>query len=390
MFVPTLLGVDLTAYSVATSIFECFGLKSYAFGRYRCGISYYSGLLDTYENPRLLETDVAKTLLLSFAKEQKNPCLLVPTTDWYVDLALRLAPYLPPTFMVAAPQREQFYGLSRKEGFYSALDSFGISHPQTELFTVGECITVKDFPVIIKPSCSFDMIKRPFAGQKKIYIVEGPEELERVLALLLLYHKGMRYLIQPYLKARRSFVLTVFSQKEFGVRCASLAEVALEEIGDSARGNYCALLVRDLTDTAGRLIDFCNQIGYEGIANFDIIETEMGEFVLDMNMRVGRSVDYLRGAGFRVADFLLKSQNRSYPYPMKFSYVPVFWRSVSDKEILRNCPERLKGEIRDRIRRGFATSPYDTGMRRIPLREKSYHLIHLLRASRATSLAYRK
>ena len=40
--VPVILGQDLGAYSVAKAFYEAFGVKSYAFGRYRCGISDFS------------------------------------------------------------------------------------------------------------------------------------------------------------------------------------------------------------------------------------------------------------------------------------------------------------------------------------------------------------
>ncbi len=390
MFVPTLLGVDLASYSVATSMFECFGLKSYAFGRYRCGISFYSDLIKCESHPKLLESEVARKILLSFAEKQKKPCLLIPTTDWYVDLALRLRSDLSPTFMMATPEPTLFYEFSRKEKFYQALDAYGLAHPKTTVFTVGDYISCDEFPVIIKPSCSFDMTERAFDGQKKVYVIENSEEFHKTLALLLTHHKGLTYLLQPYLKAKQSFVLTVLAQKEFGVRSAAFAEVALEEIGDSARGNYCALLVREMNEVARKLIAFCEGIGYDGIVNFDIIRTEEGDFVLDMNMRVGRSVDYLRGAGFRVADFLLKSQNRYTPYPKQFASVPIYWRTVRDRQVLKLCQDGLKEEIKEKIRCGFSSSPYDIHARFSSPREKIYQTIHLARATKATALSYKK
>ena len=192
------------------------------------------------------------------------------------------------------------------------------------------------------------------------------------------------------MKAERSYVLTVMSQRNFGVRAAVLAEVAVEEIGDTSRGNYCALLVRELNETARRLIAFCDSIGYEGIVNFDIIRTKFGDMVLDMNMRVGRSVDYLRGAGHRVGDFLYKSQNRYNPYPERFACAKVLWRSVRDRELLKLSPPRLRGEIREKLRCGFACSPYDRGVRRHSPMEWLYQSVHLARATRATALAYKR
>ena len=390
MLVPTLLGVDLASYSVATSMYECFGLKSHAFGRYRCGISYFCDLIHTHHHPDLLRPEVARELLLSFAARQDKPCLLIPTTDWYVDLALKLRAELSEAFMLALPEPSHFYELAHKENLYLALDTYGIAHPKTKVFRVGESVEWSTFPAIVKPSCSYEAERCHFAGQRKVYIVENREGLDSVLALLLLYHRGLSYLLQPYMKAERSYVLTVLSQRNFGVRAAVLAEVAVEEIGDTSRGNYCALLVRELNETARRLIAFCDSIGYEGIVNFDIIRTEFGDMVLDMNMRVGRSVDYLRGAGHRVGDFLYKSQNRYNPYPERFACAKVLWRSVRDRELLKLSPPRLRGEIREKLRCGFVCSPYDRGVRRHSPVEWLYQSVHLARATRATALAYKR
>ena len=390
MFVPTLLGVDLASYSVATSMYECFGLKSYAFGRHRCGISYYSDLIRCEHDENLLSADVAKNVLLDFAKKQKHPCLLIPTTDWYVDLALRLYQDLSKSFMIAVPDRDIFYEFSRKERFYSALDTYGIAHPETKTFVVGEYISADSYPVIIKPSCSHEMALSHFEGQKKVYIAEDEEAFRGVLALLLRHQKGKRYLIQPYMSAKQSFVLTILAQREHGVRGAALAEVVLEEIGDTSRGNYAALLLRSLDDTARKLIAFCDAIGYDGIVNFDIIRTNEGDFVLDMNMRVGRSIDHLRGAGFKVADFLFKSQNRYHPYPEKFVSVPVYWRTIRDRKVLELCPSHLREEIKEKIRHGFATSPYTPFARHPSPLERIYHTVHMVRATKTTARTYRR
>lgn len=390
MFIPTLLGVDLATYSVATSMYECFGLKSYAFGRHRCGISYFSDLIRCEHDENLLVEEVAKDILLRFAKRQKQPCLLIPTTDWYVDLVLRLYDDLAPAFMIAVPDRDIFYEFSKKERFYSALDTYGIAHPKTKTFIVGEYISSDTYPVIIKPSCSHEVASSHFEGQKKVYIAENEESFRAILALLLRHQKGKRYLIQPYLKTKQSFVLTIFAQKNHGVRGAALAEVALEEIGDTSRGNYSALLLRPIDDMARKLITFCDAIGYDGIVNFDIIRTDEGDFVLDMNMRVGRSVDHLRGAGFKVADFLFKSQNRSLPYPEKYISVPVYWRTIADKKVLELCPSHLKEEIKEKIRHGFATSPYTPYARHPSPIERMYHTIHMARATKATARAYKR
>ncbi len=390
MFIPTLLGVDLASYSLATSMHECFGIKSHAFGRYRCGVSFYSSIMKTHTHENLLDEGVAKDVLISFAKMQTKPCILIPTTDWYVDLAVRLRESLSPYYKIAIPEPSLFFDLSNKESFYRILDTYGINHPETLAFFIGEKPLWNTFPCVLKPASSIEAQRRAFSGQKKVYVINNAEELATTLGTLTFHQKGMRYLLQPYLLAERSYVLTVFSQKNFGCRVASLAEVAVEEVGDSARGNYSALLVRELNETARQIISFCDAIGYEGVANFDIIRHKNEDYILEMNLRVGRSSDYLRAAGHSVADFLFKSQNCASAYPEKFLSVPIYWRCIYDREVLLLAREDLRDEIKEKLKCGFSSSPYDYRAHFFHPLEWLYRNVHMHRASRATALAYRK
>ena len=383
MFIPTLLGLDLSALSVATSVHECFGVRSHAFGRYRCGVSFYSPIIKTHEVEDLLDPESARKALVAFAKKQKKPCFLIPTTDWYLDLAVGLKSELSPYYAMLIPDKDLYRQISDKESFYALLDVFRIPHPKTLPFCIGELPAWESFPCVLKPSSSVEAQKRSFRGQKKIYVIESREHLHRVLVKLCIHQKGMRYLLQPYINAEKSFVLSVFCQQNFGTRRACLAQVAVEERGDSSRGNYSALLVRELDDISRRLIAFCDSIGYEGIANFDIIHSEGEDFVLEMNPRMGRSSDYLRGAGHSVADFLFKCQNRTIAYPQSFESVPILWRCIRDKEVLALCKEELKGEIREKIKSGFAFSPFDYGKRFAHPIQSVYRFVHLKRRSRA-------
>lgn len=383
MFVPTLLGLDLAALSVATSMHECFRIKSHAFGRYRCGISYYSSIMKTYTEPNLLEPHVACEVLVDFAKKQNKPCLLVPTSDWYLDLAVRLRGELAPYYRLVLPEKKLYRQISDKESFYSLLDSYGIKHPKTYPFLIGAKPEWDEFPCVLKPSSSVEAQKRAFASQKKVYIIKNREELSRTLDELRLYQSGMRYLLQPYIDAEKSYVLSVFCQERFGTRRAALAEVVVEEHGASSRGNYSALLVRDLNEISRKLIAFCDSIGYEGIANFDIISREGTDYVLEMNPRMGRSSDYLRGAGHSVADFLFKSQNRSIPYPEGFASVPIYWRCIRDKEVLALADESLCGEIRRKLKMNFSFSPFSYGRTVWHPLQSLYRMVHLARRGRA-------
>ena len=383
MFVPTLLGVDLSALSVATSVHECFGIKSHAFGRYRCGISFFSTLIKTHVHDRLLEPRVAREVLIAFAKKQKKPCLLIPTNDWYLDLAIRLRRDLEPYYRLSVPNRDLYRQIAFKEQFYALLDDFRILHPPTVAFSIGEDPDWDVFPCVLKPSSSVEAQKRSFLGQKKVYVIVDRVELRQTINNIRSHQKGMRYLLQPYIEADKSFVLSVFCQENFGTRRACLAEVAAEERGDSSRGNYSALLVRELNDISRRLIAFCDGIGYEGIANFDIIRHGKIDYVLEMNPRMGRSSDYLRGAGHSLSDFLFKSQNRSTPYPENFSSVPIYWRCVRDKTVLAIAREEQREEIREKIKMNFAFSPFAYAERKIRPIESLYRFVHLERRGRA-------
>ena len=70
--IPVLLGADLNAYGIARAFHEAFGVKSYAFGKYKLGTTAMSSIIKFTVVKDLSDDNKTVTLLTDFAKKQKN------------------------------------------------------------------------------------------------------------------------------------------------------------------------------------------------------------------------------------------------------------------------------------------------------------------------------
>ena len=157
----------------------------------------------------------------------------------------------------------------------------------------------------------------------------------------------------------KSTVLTVYSDKEGSVKAAVRGSVLLEEKGDTARGNYSAIVTRALTDTDVGIIRMLEGIKYTGISNFDILESDGREYCLELNPRQGRSFDYTRAAGINLANMLMDEFDGREIAP-HFLYSDGYWREAGQKTVEENATDRdLLEYARYLEAEGRAISAYD-------------------------------
>ena len=380
-----LLGQDLNAYGVAISLHETYGIRPLALGRYRTGICATSNIVKTEVVPALCSEGAALSALRTLsARFRGERPLLVPCTDAYLSLVVKHREELAPLYRTVVADRALYETLSEKYKLYHLLDRFGIPYPETQLFEAGEPITV-GAPWVLKPADSVAYYAHPFPNMEKVYFPSTRQQADAVCRRIREAGYRGRILLQSYIRRERAYVLTVMADRASGVRVASLAEVALEERAPNARGNYCALLVRPLNDIATRLIDMCEELGYHGIANFDLLERDGRIYCLEMNLRQGRSSDYLRGAGHSMAAFLHET-SLGREYPRTCASTPIYWHAVPHAAVMRLTSPTLARECDERMREGFAFSPfrYAADYRFAPLR-RLYVAVHERRRARAVA-----
>ncbi len=362
---PVLLGGDLNAYSVALAFREAFGVTSHAFVRYRCGATENSKFIKTHVCSGIDNVSVALPELLNFAKEHSDGELfLIPCSDSYVEMLERARVSLSESYSFCLPDLRHFKLFSDKCGFAQTVRRFGIAHPEYVSFEKGEIITYEKLikiphPAVVKPSSSTEYFKHPFPSMKKVYFTSTEEESENVIEKIFSSGYSKSVILQKRIGTdNKNRVLTTFSDRSGRVVMAALGDVILEEVGKTSFGNHSAIITAPINKTAKKIIRFLNKIEYRGFANFDIMQDGNEEFVLEMNLRQGRSCDYLRGAGINIAELIVKDCRGEKINP-EFSEKEIYWHYPPNKTVMSFASLENARRAESLVREGDEYTPYN-------------------------------
>ena len=389
--VPVLLGGDLNAYSVALSFFNKYSVTSHAFMRYRCGATDNSKFIKTHLCSGLDDSKIALPELLKFAKAHSSDELfLAPCSDTYVSLLEAERETLSRYYSIHIPSREHFRILGDKGSFYGVIAERGIPYPKTEILKFTENPLDKlggfDGALVVKPSSSSEYWKHPFHDMRKVYFPKTKPEAHRAVTDIFLSGYRKDIILQEKIEGATDRVLTTFSDSRGRVSRAVYGEVILEECGKTSRGNHSAIISLPLDDICFSLVDFLNEIGYRGFANFDILFARKKKYVLEVNLRQGRSCDYLRGAGVNIAELLV--ENKRYgKITVDFSYKEFYWHYPKHIDVVRYSDNEWGKHRADLLyEAGKSISPYTSKDERA-LR-KLYVMIHNYRLGKALRQQY--
>ncbi len=387
---PVLLGGDLNAYSMATAFAEYNGSKSHVFAREKLAMTDSSSYITLHVTEGLDDPDFAVPALLRFAMEHKGENLiLIPCADWYMEMLEYARDALEGHFYFFIPDFEVWKTTSDKSTFIKILAKYEIPYPKTAVFDSSLKSFLKEGmklrpPFVLKPSNSSEYWKNPFEDMQKVYFTDSLDESLAIAKKIFKSGYGDKVLLQERIgrgKEPSASVLTTYSNKNGEVVRAVLADVLLEECGPTARGNYSALITRQLDKISYRIMDMLEGIKYKGIANFDILYAGENAFLLELNPRQGRSFDYIRGAGVSIPELLYAEYGGEVLAP-KFTYEDSLWRAVSKKTLIRHSKD--KGLLKKAMileKNGKSISPYDfKGDRNI--QRVLYVLTHLYREGR--------
>ena len=315
-FLPVLLGGDLNCYSMARAFYEACGTPSLVLGKERLGIVRHSRYLTFREVPRLGEGRVFLQALRALAAETagKNR-LLVACTDEYVRLVIENRKTLLPDYILLYPQ-ENALPLLEKDEFYRQCAHYGIPYPQTltltelptfdEIAAIGHELT---YPHIIKPSVSDAYWHYPFAGMQKVYLAHNMHEAECIFASIFRAGYPLPVLAQRYIGGEGSTAktLTLYFDRHGRLAMRAAARILLEEQTPRGKGNYAAAVTCPIPRVAEPLAKMLTAMDYRGFANFDLrCDADGQEYVLEINLRQGRSNYHLTAAGCNPAALLYR------------------------------------------------------------------------------------
>ncbi len=394
---PVLLGGDMNAYTMAASFAEAGGFVSACFARDKLAMCSLSSFIELHVVPELDDVNVAVPELVRFAENHRGERLfLIPCADWYVEMLEYARDALENYYYFHIPSFEIWRISSDKATFTAIMDKYGIPYPKTEIFD-SELKNLEERgckmmpPFVLKPSDSTEYWRNKFDGMKKVYFPDSLDEVRRTSKKI--YESGYsgKLVLQEFVGNKNNgrqadaSVLTVFMNSAGKAVRAVLGDVLLEELGRTSRGNYSAIVTRELDALSHKLICMLEGIGYTGVANFDILRDGEKSLCLELNPRQGRSFDYMRASGVNLANLLL-SELFSENTVKDFRYSSGVWRSVSRKTVIKHSDNR--GLLKRALyleKRGRCKTPYDfVGDKNI--KQRLYVMAHLFRERRRYKL----
>lgn len=365
-FEVIILATDIFGYYWAKSFYDQYNKKSYALGNYS---SEYTKLSSIFKEIRveknLFDEETFVKAILSFTEsiKAKNPdheVILIPTNDHFIRYLIENENKLSRHCLFNVPNKELLESLMLKENFYDTVSSHGLPIPETVFHPAQEDYdqSFNNFPAIVKPSTSIGWKGLDFVEYEKVYYVKNQAELTRILNAIQKTDYTSSLIIQEYIQGDDTNLwdIVTYSNSHGEVEFINMGQVLLQEPAKNMVGNYTAVVSRYKPEFMKRIVDFLNDIGYTGFANFDMkLDPDDNHFKLfEVNLRAGRSSFSAEQMGESLAknlvDDLIYDNHRQTTYYMSlanlFSYVPkrVLKLYVKDKDLQHEIGKLIKNK----------------------------------------------
>ena len=315
---PVLLGADLNCYNVARAFHEAYGVRSYAFGRYKVGNTEYCRIVKFRAVPDIDDPEVMLNTLEEFAgRHAGEKLILMGCTDDYATLIIKYQKRLGEHYIISCPDEALTEDITLKARFYEYCEHYDIPYPRTVVLSKGDAVDTADFsyPIIIKPSSSVLYWKHPFDTMKKVYTAATPAEAAEIVRTVYASGYPDRMLLQKLVPGGDDHmrVLTAFSDENGKVRAMCLGHTMVEEHTPHGLGNHAAIVSEDTTslplvENIRKMLEACH---YTGFSNFDIkYSGTPGDYrVFEINLRQGRSNYYVTATGMNIARLVVEKWN---------------------------------------------------------------------------------
>lgn len=313
LFLPVILGGDITTYSLARSFHAEYGVKSLAVSMRKSMMVSHSSFIENIIVPDMDAGDKFVQRLIEIAQgRREKKLLLMACGDWYVRMIVENREALAPYYIIPYIGEELLNRLVLKDSFYAICDEVGVPYPKTFVYDCQDPQPLEfdfDYPVIAKPASSAAYHYAQFEGKKKVFRMNTPEELTDMLDKLRASGYDYKFLIQDTIPGLdyNMRILTVYCDRHGKCRFFSSGHCLLEDNAAMGVGNPVAILNdvnRQIMDHAKKLLE---HVDYTGFANFDVKYDERdGSFrFFEINTRLGRSNFYVTGSGFNAVKWIV-------------------------------------------------------------------------------------
>ena len=347
-FKVLILGTDINAYYMARNFHEAYNIKAHLIGKTAMNFTSMSNIL-TYEiHDNLWDTESFRDILKQYGEANKDDdIILVASNDHYVRLIVENRKLLERYYIFNYPSEKIINNLLIKDNFYEFVKDYDIDIPKTYTYTCHQDkLNLKElktfmYPLILKPGNGVKYYEHEFEGQAKVYKIKKKKELEEVIEKIEASGYDGKLIIQEFIPGNDSLlfdsIFYVGTDKK--AKLMSFAQIGLQEHTPTGIGN-CTVLVNGYNEfnntdiIKDKLIKFLEDIGYQGIAEFDLkYDTRDNKFkVFEINPRQARSSYYLTACGYNLAEYLVN--DLLYHKPMKFKF-------IKEKMVLSFVPKNV-------------------------------------------------
>lgn len=334
IFVPVLLGSDLSIYSLAQLIHRTWGYASYTISELPRGPINKSAiirqvLLGEITDPDQVYSRYCQAINEIAERHRDLPVVVIPNNDAFVahlDRA-RSAGDLADNVIAAVGPAPAIYQACDKAHLTSVLTELGLPvMADVELATDASAeqwraqLATITFPVVMKSADGGTTYAHlDFPGMKKVYHARTSDEaidiMERVAA------GGYRgsMLAQELIRGddTYSWVISGYIDSHDQVTMGVSAQVVVNLHQPSLMGNAAALLTTRNDELIDHAIAVVRRLGLRGCFTIDVkIDAETSRaYILDINTRIGRSCYHLWAAGVNPVENIIADlvENRSLP-----------------------------------------------------------------------------
>ncbi|MGQ4538202.1 carboxylate--amine ligase [Dermabacteraceae bacterium P7074] len=312
-----LVGSDIGIYAMARAFYEKYGIVSTVVSRQVVGPCGNSRILNPVPlGPESSEEDIIDALVALGKQrgETAKPTLLMANADFLIVLLAKHRERLGRYFLLPILPDDTLSRVSDKAEFTQICNELDIPTPATVTVDFSDGLVPEPeipfaFPVIAKCARSSAYTAVSFAGKKKVFLIDSPEELQELWQKLAAAGFRDRFVVQERIPGDDTAMLSLTAYCDRNQRVTMLggARVLLEEHTPTALGNPAAMVTTDLGDTYEQGLKFLEKVNYLGFANFDIkIDPRDGVAkFFEVNPRIGRNNYYMTAAGLNIAEFVV-------------------------------------------------------------------------------------
>ena len=248
-----LLGGDLSIYALGRQFHEAFGVKSIALHLAFIAAIERSSIFTCRTVSSTDDDAIASELAAIASAHPAQRIIVMANTDPQIAQLIRIRESLPGNVILPIPSAEAFAAVSDKIAFGDIARSHGLRVPETQVIDLagtGRILSEIPFPLIAKPARSSSFMPLYEQGFKKVYALDGQDELDMLVAKLRAAGYGDPFILQERILGDDTFMgaITCYMDGKGKLRLWSGAQALLEDHVPTMRGNSVAMMTRPMDE----------------------------------------------------------------------------------------------------------------------------------------------